>query len=198
MILRKLRERLAIKTVKFLTPNIGESIEKIYYNPKIFDANQLPRPMIKFIAKLGLTQLVGAEVGVACGDNSLSIFETLNMKLLHEVDPYLGTDASPDTKAKAFQLLKNKATGWHIKTSIEAAKEIPEPLDFVYIDAAHDYTNVKSDIATWFTLVRKGGVIGGHDFCSGSHSGLIDAVVEFAKKEGYFLNIECPDWFVVK
>lgn len=198
MILRHLREYIVIKTAKFLTPNIGKSIEKIHYNSATFDASQLPRPMIQFIARLKQSQLVGAEVGVARGDNSLSIFETLDMKLLHEIDPYMGTDASPDTKAIAFQLLKNRATEWHIKTSIEAAKEIGEALDFVYIDGAHDYINVKADIAAWFPLVRKGGVVGGHDFSSGSHDGLIDAVVEFAKARGYFLNVECPDWWVVK
>jgi hypothetical protein len=37
-------------------------------------------------------------------------------------------------------------------------------LDFVFIDAAHDYDNVTADIAAWFPKVKEGGVIGGHDW----------------------------------
>ena len=36
--------------------------------------------------------------------------------------------------------------------------------DFVYIDADHTYDMVKKDIELWLPLVKKGGVIGGHDY----------------------------------
>jgi predicted O-methyltransferase YrrM len=37
-------------------------------------------------------------------------------------------------------------------------------LDFVFIDAAHDYESVKKDINAWFPKIKKGGVIAGHDY----------------------------------
>ena len=37
-------------------------------------------------------------------------------------------------------------------------------LDFVFIDAAHDYESVKKDINAWFSKVKKGGIIAGHDY----------------------------------
>jgi len=37
-------------------------------------------------------------------------------------------------------------------------------LDFVFIDAAHDYESVKKDIIAWFPKIKKGGVIAGHDY----------------------------------
>ena len=37
-------------------------------------------------------------------------------------------------------------------------------LDFVFIDAAHDFDNIKADIEAWFRKVKIGGYIGGHDY----------------------------------
>lgn len=36
--------------------------------------------------------------------------------------------------------------------------------DFVYVDAAHDYNSVKDDIEHWIHKVKKGGILGGHDY----------------------------------
>jgi len=37
-------------------------------------------------------------------------------------------------------------------------------LDFVFIDAAHDYESVRKDIHAWFPKVKKLGVMAGHDY----------------------------------
>ena len=42
---------------------------------------------------------------------------------------------------------------------------IPE-LDFVFIDAAHDYENVKADIEAWAPKVKPGSILAGHDYCN--------------------------------
>ena len=49
--------------------------------------------------------------------------------------------------------------------SVEAAKAIADrSLDFVYIDARHDYEGVLEDLRAWAPKVRAGGLIAGHDF----------------------------------
>lgn len=58
----------------------------------------------------------------------------------------------------------------------------PGSLEFVFIDASHDYASVKEDISLWFPLVRAGGVLAGHDYQphpeGGGHPGVAQAVLE--------------------
>jgi hypothetical protein len=50
-------------------------------------------------------------------------------------------------------------------TSIEASKLYADKsLDFVFIDAAHDYESVKQDINHWLPKIKNGGFIGGDDY----------------------------------
>lgn len=52
-----------------------------------------------------------------------------------------------------------------IKTSEEAAKEIPDDsADFIFIDGGHSYTDVTNDIRNYYPKLRNGGVIAFHDF----------------------------------
>jgi len=49
--------------------------------------------------------------------------------------------------------------------SVDAARAVPDSsLDFVYLDAAHDFANVAADMAAWAPKVRAGGIVSGHDF----------------------------------
>ncbi len=53
-------------------------------------------------------------------------------------------------------------------TSLQGANFFPDAsIDFVFIDAAHDYESVKADIAAWTPKVKKGGTIAGHDYMCG-------------------------------
>jgi len=55
------------------------------------------------------------------------------------------------------------------KPSLEAVKLYDnESLDFIFIDAAHDYENVLKDIKAWYPKTKlKTGVIAGHDYSWG-------------------------------
>jgi len=49
--------------------------------------------------------------------------------------------------------------------SWDAAKlYMDNSLDFVFIDAAHDYDSVIKDIKAWLPKIKKGGTIAGHDY----------------------------------
>ena len=54
--------------------------------------------------------------------------------------------------------------------SVEASRSIlaraqgQPSLDFVYLDARHDYEGIKEDLNAWWPLLKQGGLIAGHDF----------------------------------
>ncbi|MEO5366117.1 MAG: class I SAM-dependent methyltransferase [Magnetococcus sp. WYHC-3] len=49
-------------------------------------------------------------------------------------------------------------------TSLEACKLYENnSLDFVFIDASHEYEDVKNDIINWLPKIKNDGVIAGHD-----------------------------------
>lgn len=66
------------------------------------------------------------------------------------------------------------------KTSEEASKTFADnSLSFVFIDASHDYENVKNDLNCWFPKIKKGGILAGHD---AAYPPIIQALNEFCKE----------------
>lgn len=71
----------------------------------------------------------------------------------------------------------------HEMTSVEASRLYePNSLDFVFIDASHDYWNVAQDIVHWYPRIRNGGMIGGDDF-EPAWPGVVQAVEEIFGKD---------------
>lgn len=49
--------------------------------------------------------------------------------------------------------------------SLQAAKLYKDAsLDFVFIDAAHEYESVRADILAWLPKIKSGGYLAGHDY----------------------------------
>lgn len=59
-----------------------------------------------------------------------------------------------------------------------AAQFIKDGLDFVYIDAGHEYSDVANDISVWLPKVRSGGILAGHDYNLESFPRVVQAVNE--------------------
>jgi predicted O-methyltransferase YrrM len=95
-----------------------------------------------------------------------------------------------ETFLKNIEPIKN-----HIKpirsTSVEAAKLFEDKsLDFIFIDAAHDYENVKADLKAWFPKLKSNGVIAGHDY-HGGWPGNVQAVQEFCSENNLTHLLQC-------
>lgn len=73
-------------------------------------------------------------------------------------------------------------------TGKEAAKLLPQQsLDFVYLDARHDFESVYDDLLTWVPMVKPGGIIAGHDYIDGDIT--FDSVVD---KQGNAAKLDVP------
>ena len=175
-----------------------------------------PRPF----ERLGIDgeNLIGAEIGVYKGEHAESLLENLSIKRLYLIDSYedytdykdakrhygYDQDILEDAEKEAKERLEEKFY-FHIKwireKSINALKDIPDKLDFVYIDGNHEYEFVREDIKNYYPKIKKGGILGGHDFYNGfcqEHNGVINAVTEFIVKNKLQLHVELPDWWIIK
>ncbi len=147
----------------------------------------------------------GCEVGVCQGDLSqplLEAFPKLNLLMIdhfkkyeHKTVPRLGK-WTQDRMYQAMQMAVDRTMFASerriimVGDSTEASKIIQnESLDFVFIDAGHDYESVKLDLEHFCPKVKQNGLITGHDYRGKSkvsgYFGVKLAVNEYAKKHGY-------------
>ena len=139
----------------------------------------------------------GAEIGVDGGNYSHVIAKNNRGAKLYSVD-YWPHEAKYQ---KALAKLSNMDNVEMVrKTSAEAVTMFEDgALDFVYIDAAHDYDNVIHDISVWSEKVRSGGIVSGHDY-SNQEPGVIKAVNEYADANGIdkVYILACKSWYWMK
>ena len=132
------------------------------------------RPMFQ-VAKnhFGTMQVIGVEVGTNAGINACEVIkgwkEVSKLWCIDYYPTYSDFRFKEDQEIAINSALLNfvgePKIHLMIDKSAEAAKKFEdESLDFVYIDANHSYEFVKEDIAAWLPKVKKGGIIGGHDY----------------------------------
>lgn len=79
--------------------------------------------------------------------------------------------------------------------SVEAsAKFEDQSLDFIFIDACHEYECVIADLNAWYPKLKPGGWIAGHDYYAG-HYGVDRAVNEFFYEKMENLHNQEYCWF---
>ena len=129
----------------------------------------------ELVAALPDGPLSGVEVGSWRGESAAIFAESGKFNRLACVDPWEGVptvEAAFDEVAARFPIISKRKM-----VSMQAARLMREPVDFVYIDARHGYQHVKADIEAWLPRVRPGGIIAGHDY-EWRHRGVVQAVYE--------------------
>lgn len=139
---------------------------------------------------------IGVEIGVEQGAYSEIICQVDNVEKLYSIDAWKAYSRYRDHTRQQkldnfYELSKKKLEPYNCviirKFSDDAAKDfLDESLDFVYIDANHDYEHVYNDIYVWIKKVKSGGIISGHDYTRRRGQdhlyAVIDAVNDFCEK----------------
>jgi len=119
---------------------------------------------------------IGAEIGVEQGEYSEVLIRAnpnLHLYLVDAWKAYKGyRDHTRQEKLERFftSTIQRLSPYPNKKTfirdfSMNAVKMFDdESLDFVYIDANHDFAHVTEDIYHWSKKVRSGGIVAGHDY----------------------------------
>lgn len=135
----------------------------------------------------------GIEIGVAFGGHAENLLKTTLIEKLTGIDPYkdyyggfgeLKGDQDY-TELYKFTINKLKSPRYnHIrKSSVEAIQDLQgKEFDFIFIDGLHEYEAVKFETEVYSKLIRKGGMVTGHDYNHISFPGVTKAVNEFADK----------------
>ncbi|MAG60139.1 hypothetical protein CMO96_05135 [Candidatus Woesebacteria bacterium] len=138
--------------------------------------NMSRNDMAELFGELGFNK--GAEVGVENGYYSEILCKANPNLHLSCIDPWSagayeeGIDAI-DVEQKKYderyeecvKILKPYNCTIIRKGSMEALEDFEdESLDFVYIDANHDFPNFTNDLHYWLKKIRPGGIVSGHDY----------------------------------
>jgi len=167
-------------------------------------------------------KVVCAEIGSWLGDNAVDMLTNWNeISKLHLIDSFevcpdfRDADIQVSNKSRFVERFKdNPRTSIILDQSVTASKQFDdESLDFVYIDANHTYDFVREDIRCWTPKVKKGGIIGGHDYeylqpstnirsvkkavdeYFGKESVKVGIIVKRVDLENFVMEISC-DWWV--
>src|SRR3990167_18165 len=138
--------------------------------------------LAELFAELGFTK--GVELGVDRGEYSEVLCKANPQAMIYSVDTWIPSAYEPNTYVNEEQeyfdknfnetrdrLSKYKNCTIVRKTSEDALKEFADnSLDFVYIDANHDFPNFVFDLHNWLKKIRPGGIISGHDYAVFSYS----------------------------
>ena len=174
-------------------------IDEPFYNFK--DAPTDIKSIIHCINLHG-ENLIGAEIGVHQANSFLTLLQNCpNIDKLYGVDsyePYADylkdiPDGNPAYTIDKKQIDYIKLTSYHHQEyyghkekiifyemdSNEASKKFDDNyLDFIFLDTYMSYNQCKTDIETWYSKIKPGGIFAGHDWNSVD---VQKAVIEFRK-----------------
>jgi hypothetical protein len=183
--------------------------------PRLVVRSELPA----LLNRRGLTG-TAVEIGVKRGEFSEFILQRWKGKMLVSVDPWMAApeDEYNDTSnveqgahdgfyeqtCRRLERFGARSKIWRT-TSQEAAMRVDNrSLDFIYLDARHDYDSVREDLEAWSPKLKPGGVIAGHDYLNGQiaqgNFGVKRAVDEFFDGESILVtqsDAPWPSWVVL-
>jgi hypothetical protein len=142
-----------------------------------FRAAELYRAMVIEARSSACFVEIGAWKGRSTSFMAVEILNSGKIIDFHVVDWFKGSDEYEhqiDPDVQEGRLLEVFETNLaplldritiHATESTEAARRFADgSVDFVFVDASHDYASVKADVLAWLPKVRPGGLLAGDDY----------------------------------
>ncbi len=163
--------------------------------------------LAKLMGEIGYK--VGAEIGVWRGAYSEILCRSISGLKIKCVDPWLTFRRNSQRRMEErFARTRHRLRYFDVeiirKPSMEAVREVLDnSLDFVYIDAMHEFEPVILDLIYWNPKVRVGGMVAGHDYSPPKwYNGVVKAVNAYTDSheitKWYVTDDEDPSFFWVK
>jgi Methyltransferase domain len=168
-------------------------------------------PIMAFVGLFAYNKTI-VEVGVWHGKTTfaLSAYASngeVGYEKLYAVDTFQGSEEhQAELQGKSFEEEYRTFLTEKNLTKVEVIKDLStnachrfadESIDLVFIDASHDYENVKADILAWTPKIKRGGMIMFHDYPeptdpNGGFEDLTKAVNFYVRDSGLFSDF---GWF---
>jgi len=195
----KMRKHILTSYKEFIKSIIAK-IKELYDMSKRIGA----RPSILYAKDYFKNKkIICVEIGTLKGLNAKGIISYLNVIMLYCIDPWIKyTQSNKEVdNTEVYETAKKILDGFPAelirKKSEQAINDIPDNIDFIYIDGNHDYEYIKKDIEMYYPKVKKGGIMAGHDF-SIDYLGVVKAVMDFVEKNDLKLYGGELDWWFLK
>ncbi len=130
---------------------------------------QVTNAELKVIKAFCKNALIAVEIGVFEGASTSQIALSIpENATLYGIDPFLkGSLGICYSKLITWTILKRTAVSHKVKLieklSSDAVKDVPNDIDFIFIDGDHSWDGIDKDWHNWSVKVRKGGIIALHD-----------------------------------
>ena len=155
--------------------------------------------IIDLINNISENMYVGSrmlEIGSYMGESTAMFAASGMFDEVHVLDPHEGYEEFNELFGWTWEDVKRE---WKLNTrhnheiihlrneySYNVHADFPDGyFDFIYIDGDHSYEGVRQDIELYLPKLRKGGIIGGHDYSANEWPGVVKAIHETLGKPDY-------------
>lgn len=147
---------------------------------------------------------VGAWKGRSAAFLAVEIINSGKDINLHVVDSFKGSKEhqdSPEIKNGTLyqefitnmEPVRDHIVLWPASSLSVAGVFAAGSVDFCYIDASHEYEDVKADILAWLPKIRPGGLLAGDDYeCYPGVAKAVDEVLPGFQRNGNIWRFQCP------
>ena len=162
---------------------------------------------------------VCAEIGVQMGNFSEYLLKSNSLTILYLIDCWTYQDNYLDmanvNNAQQEYYYRHVLRKFKSDSRVKIIRDFSSKacsmfddgsFDFIYLDADHSYEAIKNDIENWYSKLRSGGMMAGHDYFNGvvpqGNFGVKTAVDEFVQKHNYTLYLtneeQWQSWYFFK